>query len=418
MFYRIGFIYTWKNAIKDIAIILLTLSVYLISSYSKVVHYIHRKIPILNLEEIVKNFYKDNLVSSVFIGATIALLLVMLLILLNRLNKFPKEELDKEKVKKIIENYGGSRLIHYVFLGDKYIYINKNEDVLFQYQISGDKIIVLGNPVGNKENFFDGIQEFLEFADLYGYTLVFSGVDVEVMGELHDLGYEFMKLGQDAWVELDKFSLVGNKNKSNRQAIGRITKAGYEFSIVSPPYNDELFSEIKEVSEEWLNGQKEKGFCVGFLDRDYIEMDKVAIVRNSEGELKGFATIMPMYDGETLSVDLMRFKKIELNGIMDYMFANIFEYAKENGFKYFNLGLAPLADVGRTKHAFFREKIAYQIFVYGNFVYSFKGLKKFKEKYATRWEDRYIAYKKGSSVIITVIQLMLVLTKEKDDFCK
>lgn len=418
MFYRIGFIYTWKNAIKDIAIILLTLSVYLISSYSKVVHYIHRKIPILNLEEIVKSFYKDNLVSSVFIGATIALLLVMLLILLNRLNKFPKEELDKEKVKKIIENYGGSRLIHYVFLGDKYIYINKNEDVLFQYQISGDKIIVLGNPVGNKENFFDGIQEFLEFADLYGYTLVFSGVDVEVMGELHDLGYEFMKLGQDAWVELDKFSLVGNKNKSNRQAIGRITKAGYEFSIVSPPYNDQLFNEIKEVSEEWLNGQKEKGFCVGFLDRDYIEMDKIAIVRNSEGELKGFATIMPMYDGETLSVDLMRFKKIELNGIMDYMFANIFEYAKRNGFKYFNLGLAPLADVGRTKHAFLREKIAYQIFVYGNFVYSFKGLKKFKEKYATRWEDRYIAYKKGSSVIITVIQLMLVLTKEKDDFCK
>ncbi len=104
-------------------------------------------------------------------------------------------------------------------------------------------------------------------------------------------------------------------------------------------------------------------------------MDKVAIVRNSEGELKGFATIMPMYDGETLSVDLMRFKKIELNGIMDYMFANIFEYAKENGFKYFNLGLAPLADVGRTKHAFLREKIAYQIFVYGNFVYSFKDLK-------------------------------------------
>ena len=33
-------------------------------------------------------------------------------------------------------------------------------------------------------------------------------------------------------------------------------------------------------------------------------------------------------------------------------------------------------------------------------------------------EDRYIAYKKGSSVIITVIQLMLVLTKEKDNFCK
>ena len=39
--------------------------------------------------------------------------------------------------------------------------------MLFQYDISGDKVIVSGSPVGNKENFFEGIQEFLEFADLY-----------------------------------------------------------------------------------------------------------------------------------------------------------------------------------------------------------------------------------------------------------
>ena len=54
-------------------------------------------------------------------------------------------------------------------------------------------------------------------------------------------------------------------------------------------------------------------------------MDKIAIVRNSEGEIKAFANIMPMYDGnKTLSIDLMRFKNIELNGIMDFIFVNLF----------------------------------------------------------------------------------------------
>ena len=148
---------------------------------------------------------------------------------------------------------------------------------------------------------------------------------------------------------------------------------------------------------------------------EYIEMDKIAIVRNAEGEIKAFATIMPMYDNKTLSVDLMRFKDIQLNGIMDFIFVNLFEYSKENGYEFFNLGLVPLAEVGESKYSFIREKIAYQIFINGNFIYSFKGLKKFKDKYASKWDDKYIAYKKESSLLITCIQLLTILSQDKKD---
>lgn len=413
-FYRKDFIFTWKNAIKALTLVLVIFTYRIIEFYFMYKNIGNFIIYGESLDHIVESFNVDRLLVSIFLATALAILLILLFILLNRLNKFPKEVLNKEKVMKIIEEYGGSRLAHYVFTGDKYVYINKNEDVFFQYQISGDKIIILGNPVGNKDSFFNGTEEFLELADLYGYSLVFSGIDKNMFTDLHDLGYEFMKLGVDAYVELDKFSLAGNKNKSNRQAIGRIAKAGYTFSIIEPDFTEELFNELKEVSDEWLNGKAEKGFCVGFFDRDYLNMDKIAIVRDPEGKIKGFANIMPMYDGKTISIDLMRFKKIQLNGIMDYMFANIFEYAKENGYEYFNLGLAPLADVGRTKHAFLREKVAYQMFNFGDYFYSFKGLKRFKDKYASKWEERYLAYKKGSSVIITAIQLMLVLSKERN----
>lgn len=413
-FYRKGFIFTLKSAIKSTMFILVIFLVDLIVTYSTIKYYMNLKSTDINYIsiEIVKSLY-DNIIISTFIGLSISILLIIFIFNINKYNKFPKSYLNKEQVIDIILKYGGSSVAHYIFLNDKYVYVNKKKDVVFQYQIASDKIFVLGDPIGNKISFSEAIEEFLELSDLYGYTLAFTGISSNIIPNLHDLGYEFMKIGKDAIVDLSEFSLAGNRNKSNRQAINRINKAGYKFSILNPPYTEEVFNTLKEISDEWLDGKKEKGFCIGFLDKDYIEMDKLAVVKDSENNIKGFATIMPMYDNKTLSVDLMRFKKIELNGLMDYMFANIFEYCKENRYRYFNLGLVPLADVGNNKYSFFREKIAYQIFLHGNHFYSFEGLKKFKDKYANNWENRYIAYKKGTSIIISSIQLISILTKER-----
>ena len=435
-FYKKGFIYTWKSAMKSICSVLILFTISLIVNSPSYSQLNSLDINSLDINSININFnseefnseefdlskldieeskaYVERIIISIFLGVIISISLVIILLNINRFNKFPKEKLNKEKIKEIISKHGGSSLAHYVFVGDKYVYINDTEDVFFQYQIISDKIVILGNPIGNKNSFFNATREFYDLADLYGYTLVFTGVDINIFPELHDMGYDFMKLGQEAIVKLEDFSLAGNKNKSKRQAVSRIDKAGYTFSIEEPPFTDELFKELKDVSDEWLNGKKEKGFCVGYFDREYIEMDKIAIVRNAEGEIKAFATIMPMYDNKTLSVDLMRFKDIQLNGIMDFIFVNLFEYSKENGYEFFNLGLVPLAEVGESKYSFIREKIAYQIFINGNFIYSFKGLKKFKDKYASDWNEKYIAYKKESSLVITCIQILKLLSQEKD----
>lgn len=413
-FYKKGFIYRVKNLIRSILFILLVFAVNLSVTYSTIKYYMNLDstaidyIPI----ETIKAFY-NPIIKSIFIGTTISILSIIFIFTRNKYNKFPKGYLNKEQVNNIILKYGGSNVAHYIFLNDKYVYVNNKKDVVFQYEISSDKIIVLGEPIGNKSSFFEAVEEFLDLTDLYGYTVAFTGIGEEIMPVLRDLGYEFMKIGRDAIVDLSEFSLIGSKNKSNRQAVNRIKNAGYKFSIINPPYTEELFNKLKEISDEWLHGKKEKGFCVGFLDKDYIEMDKLAVVRDKEDNIKGFATIMPMYDNETLSVDLMRFKRIKLNGLMDYMFANIFEYCKENGYSYFNLGLVPLDEVGNNRHAFFIEKVAYQIFLHGNYFYSFSGLKRFKDKYANCWESRYIAYKKGTSIIITIIQLTNIINKEK-----
>ena len=43
---------------------------------------------------------------------------------------------------------------------------------------------------------------------------------------------------------------------------------------------------------------------------------------------------------------------------MDFLFASLFLYGKESGFKRFNLGMAPLASVGQFPGAYRRERLA------------------------------------------------------------
>ena len=264
-FYRKGFIFTLKSAIKSTMFILVIFLVDLIVTYSTIKYYMNLKSTDINYIsiEIVKSLY-DNIIISTFIGLSISILLIIFIFNINKYNKFPKSYLNKEQVIDIILKYGGSSVAHYIFLNDKYVYVNKKKDVVFQYQIASDKIFVLGDPIGNKISFSEAIEEFLELSDLYGYTLAFTGISSNIIPNLHDLGYEFMKIGKDAIVDLSEFSLAGNRNKSNRQAINRINKAGYKFSILNPPYTEEVFNTLKEISDEWLDGKKKKDFVLDF----------------------------------------------------------------------------------------------------------------------------------------------------------
>ncbi|MGL5577022.1 MAG: phosphatidylglycerol lysyltransferase domain-containing protein, partial [Sarcina sp.] len=176
----------------------------------------------------------------------------------------------------------------------------------------------------------------------------------------------------------------------------------------------ELVSKLKVISDEWLNGKKEMGFSMGFFDSEYIKKSPIGIVKNENQEVKAFVTIMPTYgENKIFCSDLMRYSRETPRGLMDYMFANLLLWGKENGYEYFNFGVSPLSNVGFSKYSFLSERIASQIYYHGNVFYSFDGLKKFKAKYAHNWEPRLLAYKNRFSLPITTLQTNLIVSNPK-----
>lgn len=292
MFYRDSFVVSCKNTLIDSGILIASFSIYffILITFGTHLKYVGivRKMP-------YKMAYKFG-----FIAFALVTVIYVAIYFLNIRRKIPVKTFDQcsEYIEKIIEEYKGDSLTHLVFLKDKYIYLNEDKDLFIQYEVYGDKLFVLGNPVGNNENLFREIEKFCEYADNYGYTPVFYQVNEEMISYLHSNGYDFMKIGEEAKVDVKEFKVVGNKMKSLKTSRSKVTKEGYTFHMVEPPFSKEFLDSLREISDEWLDGRKEKGFSVGFFDEDYLNKAPIAILRDREGEIKAFANIMYMYDDE------------------------------------------------------------------------------------------------------------------------
>lgn len=355
-----------------------------------------------------------DLLKNSIIGTVLALIAIFIGFNVKPLRKvYDIPNVDFNKVNRVLNTYGGNALAHLAYLNDKSLFWNQDEDVFIMYRRAGDKLVVMGDPIGNKMAFSNAITSFQEYADIYGLTPLFYQVEKDYLPVYHEAGYQFFKLGEEAFVNLETFTLSGKKGKSLRAVKNKFEREGYTFEWIAPPFSHDLFMQLEQVSNEWLNGRREKGFSLGFFSEDYLNKAPVVTIRNSEGHIVSFATIMPMYDQETtLSVDIMRHSDDAPNGSMDMIFIRIMEEAKEKGYQWFNLGMAPLSNVGLSKFAFLGERIASRMFHYGNFFYQFKGLRRYKEKFADRWEPKYLAFRGIISLPVAMLQISMLIGKK------
>ncbi|WP_286228865.1 bifunctional lysylphosphatidylglycerol flippase/synthetase MprF [Neobacillus mesonae] len=412
-FYRESYVLTWGKTIFDVSVILIISFMYLLIGYLN--------LPSAKLampEKLLPYIIVDShdLFMSAFIGLIIAFMIISAgyLISLPKKWKFETSIHQESEILQHFQKYKGKALSHLILLHDKYIFWNSKRNILMAFQPYADKLVILGEPVGEKSEVSNAIAEFQEIADLYGYTPVFYQVGEKMLPLLHNHGFAFFKLGEEAFVDLKTFSLSGIKMKGLRAIQNKFSREKYVFELLEPPFSDELLQELWKISTDWLQGRKEQGFSLGYFDEDYLNKAPIVIIRNKDSQILGFVSIMYVYDEQTISVDLMRFKPDAPAGTVDYLFLSLIDWAKKNGYDRFNMGMAPLANVGLTKFSFLSEKIAAQIFLHGHLIYHFQGLKNFKEKYTNIWEAKYLAYRKKSSLPIIMAQISLLISRKKD----
>ncbi|HLP72300.1 MAG TPA: phosphatidylglycerol lysyltransferase domain-containing protein [Bacteroidales bacterium] len=304
----------------------------------------------------------------------------------------PTEE-EKTRAASLVQKYGTSSLDYFKTYSDKLIFAPEGLNAFISYRVSKNFAVVLEDPVAENEHEMKKcIRAFSRFCYENSLNDVYYRVPKESLHIYHELSRKSLFIGQEAIVDLTKFTLEGGERKSLRNALNKVKAEGYTTHVYNPPLRDGLVQRLKAVSEEWLRltGRHEIVFSQGmFIDRE-IKNQTVITVENREELVAAFLNIIPDHARNEGTYDLQRKTAASPNGVMDSLLTELFSYFKSAGIRYVNLGFAPMSGVDDPNNFPERSmKFAYEkIRSFSHY----RGLRDYKEKFNPEWNDKYLVY--------------------------
>lgn len=345
---------------------------------------------------------------SIYIIATITFVYALIMLFRPVIFRATASEQEWQRAKSIVEQYGHSSLARFTLLPDKSYFFSPSGQSVIAYVPKGRGAIALGDPIGPQSDRQEAIAAFQIFCDRNDWLPAFYQTLPEDLDLYRSLGFQVLKIGEEAVIDLNAFTLEGKAGRNLRTPLNKFTKQGYRVQFYQPPIADNVLQELRAISNDWLNHVQgaEKRFSLGWFDDDYLRDCEIAVVEDSETNPVAFANIISEYQANEITVDLMRHVGTLEPGAMDFLFVSLLQHFKQRGFLGFNFGLVALAGVGKAPQSSRLEKGVYYLYEHLNQFYNFQGLRTYKEKFHPRWEPRYFAYPRLTDLPATVVALV------------
>ena len=329
-----------------------------------------------------------------------ALLALLAPVLLRR----QPERSERERAAEIVRQHGRTVLARFCLFEDKHFFFSPGGSVI-AYAYSNRTAVVLGDPIGPREDALAAVKAFQDFCFRNDWQAAFYQTLPDYLEAYRSAGFKALKIGEEALVDLQSFTLKGSEMKPIRNSVSKLERLGYRCQLSQPPHDAVLLDRLQQISDEWLEGRKEMKYSLGWFERGYLNTTSILSVQDAQGQVVAFANLVDEYQNRELAVDLMRHQHELPAGTMDYLFASLLQTAQQMGYQRFNLGLSGLAGVGETSSDPAIEQALHYFYTHANTAYNFRGLHSFKEKFAPDWSPRYLIYPNLPSLPMVAVAL-------------
>ena len=332
-------------------------------------------------------------VDSIYVISAVTIGYALLMLLRPVLNRRSQTEEECARAWEIVRAHGRTSLARFALLDDKLFFFTPGGS-LISYIVEDRVALALGDPIGPNDDIDRAISSFKEFCSQNDWFPAFYQVgetNLEVYGAMD---FHALPIGHEAIVNLAQFTLEGGQNKTLRNSYNKLVRLGYHYDVIQPPYSARMLRELKFISDDWLTARRatELQFSLGWFDHAYLNTCPILLVRDREGFIEGFANLVTEFQASEIAVDLMRYLQHSESGLMDFLFVSLFQWAREQGFSTFNLGLSALSGVGEHSDDPIIERALNFIYQNVDRFYDFRGLHSFKEKFHPLWSQRYLIY--------------------------
>lgn len=338
---------------------------------------------------------------SIYIIGTVTIGYALLMLLRPVLNRRAPTEEERSRAWEIVRVHGRTPLARYALLDDKLFFFTPGGS-LISYVVENRVALALGDPIGPAEDVESSVSAFKELCSKNDWRPVFYQVLPTYLDVYKSLEFDALLIGHEAIVDLTCFTLEGSQNKTLRNSYNKMLRNGYHPDVVQPPYSTRMLRELNYISNDWLTLRRatEMRFSLGWFNEDYLNTCPILLVRDREGFIEAFTNLVTEFQANEIAVDLMRYRQYSESGLMDFLFVSLFQWAREQGYAAFNLGLSALSGVGEHSDDPIIERALNFIYQNINRIYNFRGLHAFKEKFHPTWSPRYLIYPGASELPI------------------
>ncbi len=302
--------------------------------------------------------------------------------------------------RQLLTGWGAAPLLYFALLADKRYLLSAPGEAPWgiAYRVVGKQALALGDPFGDPNAAPEAVQSYLDLCRRQGWKPVFYQTTPDNLSVYAQAGLKAVKVGEDAQVALQDFSLAGKKYLKLRNDLRRIEKAGVVLETYGPdaPPPAGCAAEMAAISAGWRKAHRasEGWFAMGGFDphSPLFAESRYFVARDTNtGQMLAFASFVPAF-GQGWTLDLMRRQAETLHGVMDFLIVSACAQFASEGAEMLSLGLSPLAGEDDAAETAATSSVRRFLYTRLNRAYNFQGLHAFKGKFATRWEARYLVY--------------------------
>lgn len=333
----------------------------------------------------------------------LSLVVVFLLLMLQPARHRGRHRAEAGRVRELVREHGTSTVSWFTLEDDVDWFFSENRRAVIAYRYEADALLVIGDPIGPEEEIPPLLAGFEAFCREHDWTFAFYQARPEFLEHYRARGWRAVHVGEDPMIDPAHFTLEGAAMGAVRRAVHKLEREGLEVrhfrpgreTFASATDHAALLEELRTVSSMWLHEHKggEKGFCMSRFQPAHLdEVWLVVAWRPAVRRVEAFCTWVPIPGRSGWALDLMRRRPDAASGVMDLLVASSAQRAAQEGDAVLSLALSALVKVEESTgaapdapdpaRAFLIERLAR--------FYDFRGLFRWKRKFAPRFEHRYL----------------------------
>jgi len=306
----------------------------------------------------------------------------------------PPSPAAREVASDLVRTHGADTLAFFKLRADQRYLFSEDGRAFVGYTIENGVMLLSGDPVGPGEAFPGLLAQVRAFARARGLRLGALGASQGLCPLYEGLGMRTIYLGDEAIVDLGRFSLEGRPIRKVRQSVTRLDKAGYHAELCELGSLDPaILKQVEDVVERGRLGAPERGFSMAMdsLQGQHDHETLVVMAQDGEGAIRGVLHFVPCYGRPAVSLSFMRRDPETPNGLTEFLVVRAIELLRERGVEELSLNFAAFAKWMHSpdkRH----ERVLGKLIALGNPYFQIESLYRFNAKFFPRWEPRYLVY--------------------------